>query len=29
MFLANMLVMPHEGQADAFLPADRLESLDR
>lgn len=29
MFLANMLVMPHEGQADAFLAADRLESLDR
>jgi hypothetical protein len=29
IFLANMLVMPHEGQADAFLPADRLESLDR
>lgn len=29
MFLANMLVMPHEGQADAFLPADRLKSLDR
>lgn len=29
MLLANMLVMPHEGQADAFLPADRLKSLDR
>lgn len=29
MFLANMLVMPHEGQADTFLPANRLESLDR
>lgn len=29
MFLANMLVMPHAGQADAFLPADRLASLQR
>ena len=29
MFLANMLVMPHEGQADAFLPADRLSTLSR
>jgi len=29
MFLANMLVMPHEGQADAFLPADRLSAHAR
>ena len=29
MFLANMLVMPHEGQADAFLPTDRLSTLAR
>lgn len=29
MFLANMLVMPRDGQADAFLPADRLSSLRR
>lgn len=29
MFLANMLVMPHAGQADAFLPADRLSALAR
>lgn len=29
MFLANMLVMPHEGQADAFLPTDRLSALAR
>lgn len=29
MFLANMLVMPRDGQADAFLPADRLSALAR
>src|SRR3546814_6879045 len=29
MFLANMLVMPHDGQADPFLPADRLSGLQR
>ncbi|MGH6959518.1 MAG: hypothetical protein ACREE7_03455, partial [Dongiaceae bacterium] len=29
MFLANMLVMPREGEADAFLPADRLATLKR
>lgn len=29
MFLTNMLVMPHAGQPDAFLPTDRLKSLDR
>jgi len=29
MFLANMLVMPHEGRADPFLPADRLSGLKR
>lgn len=29
MFLANMLVKPHDGQADPFLPADRLSGLQR
>jgi hypothetical protein len=29
MFLANMLVMPHEGRADPFLPEDGLASLSR
>ncbi len=29
MFLTNMLVMPREGQADAFLPQDRLSTLAR
>lgn len=29
MFLANMMVMPHNGQADPFLPADRLSSHQR
>jgi hypothetical protein len=29
MFLANMLVMPHEGLADPFLPEDGLASLRR
>jgi hypothetical protein len=29
MFLANMLVMPHEGEADSLLPADRLSGLQR
>jgi len=27
MFLASMLVMPNDGRADAFLPADRLAGL--
>lgn len=27
MFLANMLVMPHEGRADPFLPTARLSGL--
>jgi len=29
MLLANMLAMPRDGQADPFLPADRLSSLQR
>lgn len=29
MFLANMLVMPHESGADPFLPEDRLAALAR
>jgi len=29
LFLANMLVMPHDDQADAFLPETRLSGLQR
>jgi hypothetical protein len=29
MFLASMLAMPRDGQADPFLPADRLSDLQR
>jgi len=29
MLLANMLVMPRDGRADAFLPADRLAGLQQ